>query len=110
MDVVWSDLAMRDLNDIAHYVSEHFGDSVSLKSIDKLVRKVDRLKKFPESGVLDKAYSSTAYTIHHITLNPNVIYYLLEDDVIVVMTIVHAKRSPRYINKRLKNFLEHYDE
>lgn len=108
MEIVWSDLALRDLNDIALYVSDRFGDSISKKSISKIIKKVEELSKFPESGILDKSYSTPSFSVHHVTLVPNVIYYLLEDDAIVVMTILHVKRSPRYVNKALKSFIEHF--
>ena len=109
MEIVWSDLALSDLNAIAQYVAENFGDSVSEKSINKIVKKVEGLRLFPESGALDRSYSSADFSVHHVTLVPNVIYYLLEKDCIVIMTVVHVKRSPRYINNVLKNFLEHYE-
>ncbi len=75
MEVIWSDLAIHDLQNIAEYISDNFGDKVSEKS----------------------------------ALNPNVIYYLLEKDTIVVMSLIHVKRSPRYVNRLLKAFLEQYE-
>ncbi len=108
MEIVWSDLAMRDLNEVALYVSEQFGDTVSEKTVSKIVERVERLRVFPTSGVLDRLYSSSIYTVHHVTLTPNVIYYLLEDDAIVVISIIHVKRSTRFVNKVLRNFLENY--
>ena len=110
MEIVWSDLALRNLHDIALYVSEHFGDSVSKKSINKIVRKVEGLRAFPTSGVLDRLYASSAFSVHHVTVAPNVIYYLLEDDAVVVMSIIHMKRSPEYVNKVLRNFVEYYEK
>lgn len=109
MEIIWSDPAILNLKDIAEYVSDNFGDSVSLKSIRKIMKKVEGLKRFPESGVLDQAYSSESFSVHHITLAPNVIYYLLEKDAIVVMAVVHTKRSPQYVNKLLRDFLDHYE-
>ncbi len=105
MEIVWSDLAVRDLNDIALYVADHFGESVSEKSIDKIVKKVERLRNFPKIGALDLSYSTSTFSVRHVTLPPNVIYYLLEEDTVVIMTIVHVKRSPDYVNKLLKRFL-----
>lgn len=109
MEIEWSELALSDLDAIAHYVAEKFGDTVSQRSINKIVSKVEGLRRFPESGVLDKPYSSPEFSVRHFTLAPSVIYYLLEKDSIVVMTVVHVKRSPSYINKVLRNFLEHHE-
>lgn len=109
MDVIWSDLALQDLKDIAHYVSDNFGDKVARKSIERLQKKVNGLKTFPESGILDRRLSTESYSVHRLIVDPNVIYYLLEADSIVVMTIVHTRRSTRFVNSVLKRFLEHYE-
>ena len=109
MDVIWSDLALQNLKDIAHYVSDNFGDKVAHKSIERLQEKVNGLKTFPESGILDRMLSTESYSVHRLIVDPNVIYYLLEDDCIVVMTIVHTRRSPKFVNSVLKRFLEHYE-
>ena len=109
MEVIWSDLALQDLTEIAEYVSENFGDRVAYTSVEKLQEKVSRLKLFPESGVLDRKLSSLDFYVHHLIVEPNVIYYLLETDRIVVMTILHTKRSTRFVNSVLKRFLEHYE-
>ena len=109
MEVIWSDLALQDLTEIAEYVSENFGDRVAYTSVEKLQEKVSRLKLFPESGVLDRKLSSLDFSVHHLIVEPNVIYYLLETDRIVVMTILHTKRSTRFVNSVLHRFLEHYE-
>lgn len=109
MEVIWSDLALQDLTEMAEYVSENFGDRVAYTSVEKLQEKVSRLKLFPESGVLDRKLSSLDFSVHHLIVEPNVIYYLLETDRIVVMTILHTKRSTRFVNSVLKRFLEHYE-
>lgn len=110
MDIIWSNLALQDLKEIAHYVSDNFGDKVAHASIEKLQKKVNSLKLFPESGILDRKLSSKNYSVHRLIVIPNVIYYLLEADSIVVMTIVHTRRSARFVNSVLKRFLEHYEQ
>lgn len=89
--MIWSDLALQDLTEIAEYVSENFGDRIAYTSVEKLQEKVSRLKLFPESGVLDRKLSSLDFSVHHLIVEPNVIYYLLETDRFVVMTILHTK-------------------
>ncbi len=109
MEIVWSALAVRDLSDIALYISDKFGDSVSEKSINKIVQKVERLRRFPKIGTLDRSYSTSAFSVHYIIFPPNVIYYLLEKDTIVIMTVIHVKRSQSYVNKRLECFFEDFE-
>ena len=58
MEVVWSDLALTQLDEVIDYVEEHFGASVSRKTLDDIDSKVGRLLLFPESGTPDYSYSS----------------------------------------------------
>ena len=109
MEIIWSDLANQNLDSILDYVEDHFGATVANKSLQKNAKKVNGLRNFPESGVLDMKYSTAEYTIRHFTLAPNVVYYMLYPDAIVIAVIVHTKQSPRTIDKILRNFLEHYE-
>ncbi len=40
MKIIWSELALDNLSDIAIYVSDYFGKSVSEKSIRKIVERL----------------------------------------------------------------------
>lgn len=109
MEVIWSPAALHHLRDIAEYVADNFGQRVAIKSIERIQKKVDGLRNFPKSGMLDRKYSTEGYTVHHVTLAPNVVYYMLYPEAIVIGVIVHTKQSPRTIDKILRNFLEHYE-
>ncbi len=108
MKIIWSELALDNLSDIAIYVSDYFGKSVSEKSIRKIVEMVESLRDNPGKGVQDVSLSTKDYTIRHITKNPNVVYYLQEKDAVVVMTIIHMKRSPGYVNRVLKDYVARF--
>ena len=58
MEIIWSDMALHQLDGILDYVEEHFGASVSRKTLDDINSKVGRLLLFPESGTPDYSYSS----------------------------------------------------
>ncbi len=109
MEVIWSQTALRHLTDIAEYVADNFGQRVAIRSIEKIQKKANALAKFPESGVLDRKYSTKEYSVHHFTIAPNVVYYMLYPDAVVIGVIVHTKQSPKTVDKILKNFLEHYE-
>ncbi len=109
MEIIWSDFANQNLDSILDYVEENFGTTVANKILHKIDKKVNGLRNFPESGVLDRKYSTQEYTVHHMTLDPNVIYYMLYSDVLVVAVIVHKSQSPKTVDKILRNFLEHYE-
>lgn len=109
MKIIWSDIANRHLDSVAEYVEENFGSMTVAKTLDKIDKKVKALSRFPERGVLDRKYSTAEYTVHHINVDPNVIYYMVYPDVIVIGVIVHQKQSPKTVNSILKRFLEHYE-
>lgn len=62
MKIIWSDIANRHLNSVAAYVEENFGSMTVAKTLEKIDKKVNALAKFPESGVLDRKYSTSEYT------------------------------------------------
>ena len=43
MEIIWSDMALHQLDGILDYVEEHFGASVSRKTLDDINSKVGRL-------------------------------------------------------------------
>lgn len=108
MELIWSQLASKNLLEVAQYVEENFGSRVAEKKIDMIIKRMNRQLLFPESGVFDREYSSEDFFVHHINLYPNVIYYLLEDEHLVVMAIFHNKQSQETMRAVLKRFLETY--
>ena len=109
MEVIWSDSSKYDLKNIAEYVADTFGQRTAVKVLEKLQAKANGLLLFPESGILDRKYSTNEYTVHHLNVDSNVIYYMLFPDAIVIGVVVHQKMSPRRIDAILKRFLEHYE-
>ena len=63
MEIIWSDLAIQQLDEIAEYVQDNFGESISRKMVRKISEQVNRLKQQPSIGKPDFEYfSNTAYT------------------------------------------------
>ncbi len=110
MEIKWSELASRQLGDIVEYVGNEYGRSVALKTLDKIISKVEGLLKFPESGRLDREYSTETHTVRHVISGPNIIYYFVDDDYIQVMLLAHCKMSNQKVVAMIKHFLEHYEK
>lgn len=47
--------------------------------------------------------------MRHITLRPNVVYYIVMNEKITIMAIAHEKQSPQTISSMIFRFLEHYN-
>ncbi len=108
MEVIWSDFAKQNLNSILDYVEDNFGVTVAMKTLQRIRTQVDCLHVFPEIGVRDRKYSVSEYSIRHIAVGPNVLYYMVYPDTVVIGTIVHVRQSPETIDGILVRFLEQY--
>lgn len=92
--ITWSTLAKQQLKDIGQYVADNFGERTANKSLERIVKKVNGLYVFPESGSFDKKYSTDSYTVRHLTIHPNVVYYIQFANQITIMAVAHEKQSP----------------
>ena len=106
MEVIWTDMATQQLGNIVKYVESEFGRSIAVKTLDKINSKIIRLSHFPESGIFDRTMSDDKYTMRHIILDPNVIYYLLTDNVMIIITIAHIKQSRNMIKNSLEQYMK----
>ena len=76
MEVIWSKNATKHLESILEYVEYEFGENTAAKTLSKISDKVKRLSSYPTSGIKDANYSTSLYTVRHVTIAPNIIYYI----------------------------------
>ena len=72
------------------------------------MKKVNSLYVFPESGSFDKKYSTDSYTVRHLTIHPNVVYYIQFANQITIMAVAHEKQSPQTVSSMITRFIEHH--
>lgn len=106
--ITWSTLAKQQLKDIGQYVADNFGERTANKSLERIVKKVNSLYVFPESGSFDKKYSTDSYTVRHLTIYPNVVYYIQFANQITIMAVAHEKQSPQTVSSMITRFIEHH--
>lgn len=110
MEIAWSEMSLRQADEILDYVEEHFGTFVAQETLDKINSKVDELLLFPEKGTPDFNYTSEValdnILIRHITVGPNVIYYNVVDDVVNIMVIAHCKQSTQTVIGMIRRYYE----
>ena len=110
MEVVWSDLALSQLDEVLDYVEEHFGLLTSQNVLHNILSKTEELAQYPTHGIYDARYTSWVsereMSIRHLLLKPNRVYYLVDGEHVVIMGIVHIKRSPQAVTSMIKHFLE----
>ena len=52
MEVVWSDLALTQLDEVIDYVEEHFGLLTSQKVLHNILEKTDELAQYSTHGII----------------------------------------------------------
>ena len=109
MEIIWSDLAVQQLDEIAEYVQDNYGEFTSRKMVHKITEYVNRLKVYPSIGKPDFEYfskqSNTELQVRHLQVFPNLIYYLERSDRIDIICIMHYKQSPGKVAGMIKDFL-----
>mgnify|MGYP000376854736 CR=1 FL=1 len=58
MEVVWSDLALTQLDEVIDYVEEHFGLLTSQQVLHNILEKTDELAQYSTHGIYDARYTS----------------------------------------------------
>lgn len=108
MEVILTDLARLQLNSVLDYVEEEYGERTAAKTLDRIADKLRRLLMFPESGTLDAKYSTSKLLVRHILINPNIFYYIVEEDTVLIIAVMHTKQSPRTVAATIRRFLQEH--
>ena len=107
MEIVWSKLAYEHFLEILIYVENNFGMLTAQKTRQKIQDKVNLLAKHPYIGIIDSDFSTlfNNITVRHLKLSPNVIYYLIDENRIVIAAMLHSKQSPETVRKTISEFM-----
>lgn len=110
MEIVWSSLAVEHLIYVLNYVEEQFGVLTAQKTHQKIISKVNQLIKFPQIGIPDFNFFSAVgeLEVRYLILSPNIVYYLIDGNEVVVVAVLHSRQSLETIHKIITNFLKDY--
>ena len=91
--IVWTEPALIDLNEIAEYIAlDKLGAAQDL--VEKIFSTVERLQEFPESGRFPPELDVANY--REIICGPCRIFYRLENNKVFIL---YVKRSERELRK-----------
>lgn len=90
MKIIWSPSAIRHFSSWIHYIAR---DSVQRAEKErlKILKSVERLKRFPKSGRAVPEFDSSS--LREIIKKPVRIIYRLNDQSIEILTLHHSKRE-----------------
>ena len=91
-EVIWSEPALSDLNEIAEYIA--LENLVAAKQlVQNVFDKVERLSDFPESGRLPPDLEHLNY--REVVINPCRIFYKQEGEKVYILFVMRVERDLR---------------
>ena len=91
-EIIWTNPALEDLNDIAEYIA--LSNLLSAKNlVKKVFEKVYRLEEFPESGKKPLELNNLNY--REVVVNPCRIFYKIENGNVFILHVMRQERDLR---------------
>jgi toxin ParE1/3/4 len=88
-EIIWSDIAKQDLQEIYDYISED-SELYALRLIDKIIERIEVLKKMPKSGKVVLEFESE--NIRELIEGNYRIIYFIGSEKIEIARIHHGAR------------------
>jgi len=91
-EVIWTDPALSDLNDVAEYIAlENLAAAKQL--VQSVFNKVERLEVFPESGRIPPELQHLRY--REVVVSPCRIFYKQEGGKVFILYVMREERDLR---------------
>ncbi|HAB79068.1 MAG TPA: plasmid stabilization protein [Glaciecola sp.] len=91
-EIIWTNPALDDINDIAEYIA--LSNLLSAKKlVSKIFDKVERLEMLPESG--KKPIELTSLNYREVIVNPCRIFYKIDNDKVYILHVMRQERDLR---------------
>jgi toxin ParE1/3/4 len=90
--IIWTEPALLDLNEIAEYIALDKSDAAS-HLVQKIFSKTERLEEFPESGRKPPELKKSRYK--KIIVDPCRIFYRIEKDKVYILYVMRSERELR---------------
>ena len=110
MVVRWLTFSQDQLKDVVQYVIENFGEMTARKSLRKIMDDTDSLGKYPTKGIYDKKFSKKSIEVRHLNIGPNMVYYLIDENEVVILAVMHYRQSVNTINRAIRYAIGKYNE
>ena len=97
-DVIWSDNSLRDIEEIASYIerdSEYYANLI----VSRIFEAGNKLDHFPRRG--RKVPERNDPNIREVQIKPYRIIYRIDDAMIRIITVVHARRNVRTLLREI---------
>lgn len=90
--IIWTEPALSDLNDIAEYI-ELANTTAAKQLVQAIFSKVERLEAFPDSGRIPPELEHLNY--REVVVNPCRVFYKQDGDKVIILFVRRAERDLR---------------
>lgn len=88
--VIWTEPALNNLNDIAEYIA--LNNLYAAKQlVERVFEKVERLEQFPNSGKVPEELPDLNY--RELVVNPCRVFYKVESDAVYILNVLRQERN-----------------
>ena len=106
MEIVWLASAIEDFVSLLEKVDSLFGKAVATKVKYKISSHINLLASFPCMGMRDVYFSDDKYDVRYLINTPNVIYYAISRNEILIISILDTRQSPEMIRHTIAEILK----
>jgi len=93
-NVLWTDVARSDLDDIANYIAEEDGIDTALEIVFRLERRAAKLVNMPKRGVIvSELLDVGVLQYRQLTERPWRIFYRIYEETVHVVAVVDGRRD-----------------
>lgn len=90
--IIWTEPALNDLNDIAEYIAVS-NPNAAKQLVENVFNKVQRLEQFPDSGRVPDEISNLNY--REVVINPCRVFYKVDSDSLYILHVLRQERDLR---------------
>lgn len=106
MEIVWLASAIEDFVSLLEKVDSLFRKAVATKVKYKISSHINLLASFPCMGMRDFYFSDDKYDVRYLINTPNVIYYAISRNEILIISILDTRQSPEMIRHTIAEILK----
>ena len=101
MRIIWSDDAIKSVDNTADYIEDNFGVDRSIEFYDEVLEQADSLVQFPKKGPIDEDLKGGKYEYRSLGIGKlSRLIYRIDGETIRILYLWNTRRNP--ITLRMK--------
>jgi plasmid stabilization system protein ParE len=101
MRIIWSDDAIKSVDNTADYIEDNFGVDRSIEFYDEVLEQADSLVQFPQKGPVDEDLKGGKYEYRSLEIGKlSRLIYRIDGETIRILYLWNTRRNP--ITLRMK--------